>query len=138
MVATKRQGVKNHLRNLIALAKADGDLDRREMEYIIDLAKRNNVNLNVLTGMIKSADHVRFDRNMSKDEKFDMIFDYVSLMLADGVIDEEEMKICSDAARNLGFHNNIVSLLVRQISNGITEGTERSELKEKANVLLNY
>ncbi|QIX60163.1 TerB family tellurite resistance protein [Hymenobacter lutimineralis] len=130
--------VKSHLANLAALAKADGHIDEREMNFIVAVGKKNGMRADDVRSIVASAT----DRAMlvpdNDSERFDQIFDLVDMMLADGVVDDHEMDFCIDMAEKLGFRKAIVGVLVRKISLGVKDGLPRDQIKEESQSFLNY
>lgn len=129
---------KNHIKNLIALAKADGKLDKKEVSLIKKLAKDNGVKLSKVQYWLKQNHIVDINPDASIDQKFDQIYDLVQLMLADGKVDEEELEFCSQVAKNLGFKKTIVGLLVRKISMSASVGMNKDRIKEESGNFLHY
>ena len=60
------------------------------------------------------------------------------MMLADGIVDENEMEFCINMAAKLGFKKSIVGVLVRKISMGVKDGLTRDSIKQEAQSFLNY
>ena len=131
--------IKSHLLNLAALAKADGHIDAREMNFIIAVGKKNGINSTEVQSLVSgSKGFENSDLPTNDSERFDQIFDLVDMMLADGVVDETEMDFCIIMAEKLGFRKAIVGVLVRKISQGVKDGLPRERIKDESNSFLNY
>ncbi|GAA4365710.1 hypothetical protein GCM10023185_36250 [Hymenobacter saemangeumensis] len=130
--------IKSHLANLAALAKADGHIDEREMRFIIAVGKKNGINAADVQALVSGAKGAGNDLPTNDSERFDQIFDLVDMMLADGVVDENEMDFCIMMAEKLGFRKAIVGVLVRKISQGVKDGHPKERIKEESNAFLNY
>ena len=130
--------IKGHLLNLAALAKADGHIDEREMNFIIAVGKKNGLNAAKVRDLVSGAQGQSTDLPHTDSERFDQIFDLVDMMLADGVVDETEMEFCIVMAEKLGFRKAIVGVLVRKISMGVKDGFPRERIKEESLQFLNY
>ncbi len=131
--------VKGHLLNLAALAKADGHIDAREMNFIIAVGKKNGINSTEVQSLVSGSKGLEnSDLPTNDSERFDQIFDLVDMMLADGVVDETEMDFCIMMAEKLGFRKAIVGVLVRKISQGVKDGLPRERIKDESNSFLNY
>lgn len=128
--------VKSHLVNLVALAKADGHIDEREMNFIVAVGKRNGMRADDIRSLVGNASNVHLVIPDNDSERFDQIFDLVDMMLADGVVDDTEINFCVDMAEKLGFRKDIVSVLVRRISQGVKDGFPREQIKEDAQAFL--
>ena len=130
--------IKGHLLNLAALAKADGHIDAREMNFIIAVGKKNGISTSEVQALVSGANGTSNDLPTNDSERFDQIFDLVDMMLADGIVDDTEMDFCIMMAEKLGFRKAIVGVLVRKISQGVKDGHPRERIKEESTQFLNY
>jgi uncharacterized membrane protein YebE (DUF533 family) len=130
--------IKSHIVNLAALAKADGHIDEREMNFIVAIGQKNGMRAAEVRNVVANASAVNLMLPDNDSERFDQIFDLVDMMLADGVVDDHEMEFCIDMAGKLGFRKAIVGVLVRKISMGVKDGLPREQIKEETQSFLNY
>ena len=130
--------IKSHLLNLAALAKADGHIDAREMNFILAVGKKNGMSSSDVQALISDSKDATADLPTNDSDRFDQIFDLVDMMLADGVVDDTEMDFCIMMAEKLGFRKAIVGVLVRKISQGVKDGIPRERIKEESTSFLNY
>ncbi len=130
--------IKGHLCNLAALAKADGNVDDREMNFIVTVGKKNGVSASEVRKLVAGNTNCVSDLPSNDSERFDQIFDLVDMMLADGIIDETEMDFCIIMAEKLGFRQAIVSMLVRKISQGVKDAIPRERIKDDSLLLLKH
>jgi uncharacterized membrane protein YebE (DUF533 family) len=130
--------IKSHIVNLAALAKADGHIDEREMNFIVAIGQKNGMRAAEVRNVVANTSAVNLMLPDNDSERFDQIFDLVDMMLADGVVDDHEMEFCIDMAGKLGFRKAIVGVLVRKISMGVKDGLPREQIKEETQSFLNY
>ena len=130
--------IKGHLCNLASLAKADGHIDDREMNFIITVGKKNGMSAPNVRKLVSGQTNCDSDVPTNDSERFDQIFDLVDMMLADGIVDETEMDFCIMMAEKLGFRKAIVGVLVRKISQGVKDAMPRERIKEESLSFLNY
>ncbi|AWM32695.1 TerB family tellurite resistance protein [Hymenobacter nivis] len=130
--------IKGHLCNLAALAKADGHIDEREMNFIITVGKKNGMGATEVRKIVAGNTNCLSDLPNTDSERFDQIYDLVDMMLSDGIVDENEMDFCIMMAEKLGFRNAIVGVLVRKISQGVKDGLPEDRIKEESLSFLNY
>ncbi len=130
--------IKGHLCNLAALAKADGHVDEREMNFIIAVGQKNGVSAQEVRKLVTGDTRCLADLPTNDSERFDQIFDLVDMMLADGTVDETEMDFCIIMAEKLGFRKAIVAILVRKISQGVKDGLPKERIKDESLGFLNY
>ncbi|RAK70511.1 TerB family tellurite resistance protein [Hymenobacter edaphi] len=130
--------VRSHIHNLAALARVDGHIDEREMNFLVAVGKKNGLNANDVRSAVSNASSHVLHIPDNDSERFDQIFDLVDMMLADGVVDDNEMDFCIDMAEKLGFRKAIVGVLVRKISMGVRDGLPREQIKEESQAFLNF
>ena len=130
--------IKSHLLNLGALAKVDGHIDSTEMNYLITIGTKNGLKPDDVRTLLAHTDKVKLEIPTNDSERFDQIFDLVEMMLADGIVDDNEMDFCIDMASKLGFRKAIVGVLVRKISMGVKDGHSRDHIKKETQSFLEY
>jgi uncharacterized tellurite resistance protein B-like protein len=129
---------KNHLKNLVALAKADGVFSESEKEYIFKIGEKSGLKTQEIESLLADpiTEEVKVPNNDS--DRFDQIYDLVQMMLADGSIDDNEMDFCIKMAEKLGFRKAIVGILVRKISIGLTSGLDKEAIKRESENFLDF
>jgi len=134
----KVRAQKLHLKNLVALAKADGVISEAELELIYKAGERNGLKTYEMDSLIADTEAGDIEAASNDADRFDQIFDLVQLMLADGAINDEEMDFCIQIAQKLGFRKAIVGVLVRKISMSLANGQAKSSIKEEAENFLTF
>lgn len=129
--------IKSHILNLGALAKIDGHVDSAEMNYIIAIGTKNGLKQEEVRSLLANAQSVKFEMPANDSERFDQIYDLVEMMLADGIVDDNEMDFCVEMAEKLGFKKAIVGVLVRNISLGVRDGQSREHIKQESQGFFN-
>ena len=106
----KTKLLKNHLRNLVALSSADGNIDDSEKEILIKIGTRNGLKKVEVEKIIDNPGNTNFVPATSDDERFEQIYDLVELMLADGIAEDNELHFCVEMAEKLGFRKAVVGV----------------------------
>ncbi|MBC5772539.1 TerB family tellurite resistance protein [Pontibacter sp. KCTC 32443] len=130
--------LKSHLTNLGALAKIDGHIDPAEINFIISIGTRHGMRASEVKDLLSGSSKITPQLPSNDSERFDQIYDMVEMMLADGIVDENEMDFCMHMATKLGFKKAVVGVLVRKISTGVKDGLSREQIKNDAQSFLNY
>ncbi|MEP1033964.1 hypothetical protein [Ekhidna sp.] len=105
-------------RALVGIAQADGDFDSSEKEFIRHLADLEGLSLKELKELLKSADKTEnLIKNLSFDDKVDILIYTVKLMKIDGKVLLSEIKFSEKVAKALGFEEKAIGFL-----SGIIEG----------------
>jgi uncharacterized membrane protein YebE (DUF533 family) len=129
--------VKSHIQNLGALAKIDGHVDSTEMQFIIAIGKKNGMKPEEVRALLANSNSAHFVMPENDSDRFEQIYDLVEMMLADGIIDDNEMDFCIEMAEKLGFRKAVVGVLVRKITMGVKDGQRREDIKLDAHNFLN-
>ena len=129
--------VRNHITNLGVLARIDGHLDSSELNYIITVGQKNGLKADDVRSLIANGEKAQFHLPENDSERFDQLYDLVEMMLADGIVDDNEMEFCMMMAGNLGFRKDVVGVLVRKITMGVKDGFSREDIKNDSKAFLN-
>jgi len=130
----KTKNLKSHLANLVAIANSDGDFSVAEKRLVFDIGIKNGLSIDEVKKIIKSdAKSIEFKAPDNDTERFEEVYDLVSMMQADGVCSEDEMENCIEIAEKLGFRNAITGVLVRRIVT--LQNAEPKKNKEEIKIL---
>jgi len=122
---------KSHFKNLLAVAMADGKLDNIEFEHIMNLARKCYMSQDEVQRVIDNPELINFYAPKTNEERFNQIYDLVTVMLIDGQIDERERSLCKVFAMKLGYKTVLVDKLVNDIiENAIVGVAKEVALKE--------
>lgn len=113
---------KSHFKNLLAVAYADGNLENVEFDYIMLLAQKCYTTEDEVRRVIDHPQEIDFVPPKTARERFDQVYDLVTVMLVDGEIHPKEMKLCKTFAIKLGFRPQIVDDLVEGIIQNVIKG----------------
>ena len=111
---------KSHLRNLIALAMKDGQLDRREKDLLEIIAQEWGLSSDEIGVIEADPNKIEFVVPDSPDTRFAMLYDTVEMAIIDGELKRAELDICDALAHRLGFPAHAI----RTIIDGILEGNK--------------
>jgi len=132
----KKKQVKNHIKNLVSLSSADGNIDESEKEILIRIGTKKGLNRNEIQKIIDNPGNVDFLPASTDEERFEQIYDLVELMLADGVAEDNELHFCVEMAEKLGFRKAVVSVLIRKITLSLLEGLDKETIKKEVRAFL--
>lgn len=108
-----------HLKNLLALAAADGVVQKEELAAIAVVMAREGMTTSDLERCMKHPDSIKFVQPTSDYDKLRYIKDMVSLMMVDGDLDENEMMVCMLTAEAFGYRHEVVGKMIKDIINEI-------------------
>lgn len=114
---------KSHLKNLISVAMSDGNMDENEAKALLSVAMRLNINEGDVRQMVTNYRDIRFVLPKERKNRIQQFWDIIMIILADGKIEEHEMKIFENFATKLGIRKAIIAGLIRKF----TEWTDKKE-----------
>lgn len=117
---------RSNLKNLVALACADGIVDDSEMEVLQDVAENAGVSEDELKDWIKRGDEFIHVIPEKEEDRETQLIQMLSLAIADGEFSESEYELCKTVAGRLGFTETELKLIIKLSFSG-------SQSFEKAN-----
>lgn len=127
---------KSHLKNLVSLAKLDGHVSKEEFDFLLKVAARNGVHENDIRKMLDRTSAISVSKPENDNERFEIIYDLIEMVLADGIMEEAEIDFAIDLSVKLGFRPAISGVLVRKIAVDIIEGKTKADIQEKVKSFL--
>ena len=109
----------SHVKTLLALAFADGKLEKNEITAIAAFAARENVDVEEVQKMLDGKDNVNFIPPQTEEDKIQYLHDLVLLMIADGNINEKEYALCKAVADQFGYREEVIDALLKKIIDDI-------------------
>jgi uncharacterized tellurite resistance protein B-like protein len=112
----------SHLRNMYEMAMADGHLDEDELSLLKKTAVEHKLNESAVEDIRSNPNRYEFNLPISDEDRIYQFYEIVQMMVADGYIDVNEMKLCMLFARKFGFDpfkaDELVDILVQEIRAG--------------------
>jgi uncharacterized tellurite resistance protein B-like protein len=118
----------DHLKNVVALAQADGRLDAGEMAIIQKVALAAGVSEDELQDILDDPAELKIAAAASQTQRIEQFYDLILTMLVDGQIDKEESKLCFDVAAILGFEESMVQTLIGDVIESIRSELDPAEV----------
>ncbi len=106
---------KSHIRNLVRIAGADGNIDDSEYKLLLRIARKYEIGEEVVQEIIEQVDTLPFTPPSSKEERYVQLWNLGRMVMADGVKDPDELSKISRFAIGLGFKAEIVPGLVNEV-----------------------
>jgi uncharacterized tellurite resistance protein B-like protein len=126
-----KASAKSHMRNLIEIAAADGNLGTEEHRLLEYAAIRNNISAAQLKAIQNNTSKVRFEVPGNEKEKFNQLYDLVHMMTVDKSIHAEELRLCEIFAIKFGYRKEVVRQMIEIIRQSIETWTGPKETMEK-------
>jgi len=122
---------RSHFKNLFAVARADGKVDRDEMDLVVGLAEKFHMSTDEVTKIIRNPDSVTLVTPKTQEERVEHLYDLVSVMMVDGKIDEKELFLCKSLAVKLGCGEETIDSLIRDLIEQAMKGIEPGKAVER-------
>lgn len=120
----KSVATKSHLDNLIQIAKIDGYYDEIEKDYLLKVAQSYNIPARNIEEVEKYSHKISMAEPENKEMIYRQLYELVGMMLADGVVHNQEIELCARFAEEMGVAQSngmiFISNLVKEIEKGAT------------------
>lgn len=123
----KRQD-KEHFKHLIQIALADGIIRDSEMAMLQRLGKNMGFTDPEIDDLLATANNLAYNPPYELEKRFDQLYGIIKMVLADGNIDSNQMRLASVIAIKSGFVNDEIPALLELLLNGIEKGDDEEHL----------
>jgi hypothetical protein len=127
--STKKQNIDFFV-HLVRIALADDIISKNEMELLHEIGTKLGFSDHKIDDMIATTDKSDYIPPYELSERFEQVFEIVKMMLADGLVDKNEMRLASSFAIKSGFIETEIPRLLVLLINGIKDGKNEEELFE--------
>ena len=124
---------KNHIKNLLALAKADGVMHPKEEALLYKIAKRYGLKDRQVKLLMDTDE--KFDMNVpdNHNDKMNLLYDLILMVYADERVDKHEIEFCEEAVRRFGMKKQLVGWLLAEFKRGTPPPPDEwEEIKREA------
>ena len=124
---------KNHIKNLLALAKVDGHMHEDEERLLYKIGKRYGLKDRQIKELIESKEKRKVVVPDNHNDKMNLLYDLLLMIYADDVVDKHEIEFFEDAVKRFGMKKEIVKWLLKAFPKGTPlPADEWEELKLEA------
>lgn len=121
--------LKTHFANLYHVALIDHQLQKEELHLLYVIGERNGLSRNEIREVITQTQTQGFNIPQSFEKRVSMLFDLVSMMVADGRLDEREAILCNHLTKEMELPLSMVNDLVKLIVSAQIEELSAEELQ---------
>ena len=118
------------------MAWIDGRLDDAEQTLLMRIAKKYSVSKAQLDRIRENPDIIKFVIPEDEDEKFSQLYDLVHMMIADDVIEDEEIELIKIFAKKFEYRSEAINDLIDSIIKNISNGQNAIETKKRVEFLI--
>lgn len=114
--------------NLVAVALADGHITHEEYDLLYIVGKRFGANAEEVDEIITAYKFLTFEGPSEMDDKLRQLISLNRMMLADGIVDEKELRLINSFASGLGFDESTTAAYIKRISDMVLQDHLDSEI----------
>jgi uncharacterized tellurite resistance protein B-like protein len=104
----KRLKNLNHLSYLALMAKADDSFDKKEQEFYFFMADKLNIGPVTAKKLLDHPEDVQLKNPRFLDHRKQVLTDVLTIMVANKVIDDQELALCRKFAEFMNFDTEVV------------------------------
>jgi len=133
-----------HLKNLVALAYADGSIEESEMKLLTNSAGEMGISEETLNHWVENAEEILIDIPDDDEQREDHLISMITMAAADGFFSQDEYDLCKLISDKLGYdglsralkrsmnRSNLKNLVALACADGVVDDSEMEVLKESA------
>jgi hypothetical protein len=124
---------KNHLKHLLALANADGNIHEKELVLLFKLGKKYGLKDWQIQNLVDSKEKFKLNIPDNFYDRMNLLYDLILMVYADGVVEKREIAFCEDVAIKFKMKKSIVKWLLENFEKGTPPPPDEwEEIKEQA------
>jgi uncharacterized tellurite resistance protein B-like protein len=124
---------KNHIKNLLALARADGSMHDKDQQLLFKIGKRYGIKKRHVQELIDSNEKFTVIVPDNHNDKMNLLYDLILMVYADDVIDDHEVQFCEEVVERFGMKKELVQWMLREFDRGTPPPPDEwEEIKEEA------
>ncbi|MFZ6011890.1 MAG: hypothetical protein ACOYXT_16230 [Bacteroidota bacterium] len=124
---------KNHIKNLLALAKADGHMHPKEEKLLYKIGARYGLKDRQVKTLLESDEKFEIIVPDNHNDKMNLLYDLVLMVYADDVIDKHEIEFCETTVKKFGMKKELVKWLLTEFEKGTPPPPDEwDEIKRQA------
>jgi uncharacterized membrane protein YebE (DUF533 family) len=106
---------KNHIKNLLSLAKADGFVHDKEKAVLMKIGRRYGLKDRQIIQLMESDEKFNLNVPDNHKDKMNLLYDLMLMVFADGVVDKNETAFVEDVVKQFGMKKEIVKWLIEEV-----------------------
>lgn len=123
-----RKQDKEHFRHLIQVALADGIIEDTELKMLHRFGKNLGFTDPEIDDLLELTKNSAYNPPYELSKRFEQLYGIVKMVLADGKIDNNEMRLTTGLAIKSGFIENEIPAVLSLLINGIKNGEDEEDL----------
>ena len=116
----ERRQDRSHFRNMVLIAKADGEISAEEVELLHKMGQKISLSEAQVQEIIKDPKKLEIIPPSDRVERFEQMVELIQMVQVDGKVDDNEMKLLERVAVGIGYKDlddvdveSILALIIR-------------------------
>lgn len=126
-----KKRAKSHFKNLLAVALADGILDKVELDNLFKISRRYYITREELQSLIDNPTQISFNPPANKEDRNTQLYNLIQMMMVDGEVDPNEFRMCMSFGVGLGFEPQLIEDTVKKVMDRIEAGADKDDIIEE-------
>jgi uncharacterized membrane protein YebE (DUF533 family) len=123
-----RKQDKEHFSHLIQIALADGKIDDAELKMLFRFGSKMGFTTPEIEDLLEAGKNLAYIPPYELSKRFEQLYDVVKMVYADGIIDNNEMRLATGLALKSGFIEEDIPDLLALLIKGIKNGDDEDDL----------
>lgn len=119
--------LKSHFLRLYQIAIVDDSFSLLELKMLYEFAKERDIPNEEINKILLTAD-VEFTIPVTVEKRIEYLFDFASMILADGVVTEDEKNVMKKYCRNFDFKDENIEELCQYLLDSVKNGKSKDEI----------
>lgn len=124
----ERKQDKEHFIHLIQIALADGKIEDVELQMLQRIGSKLGLTKPEVDDLLATNKQSEYIPPYELSKRFEQLYDVIKMVYADGVIDENEMRLASGLSMKSGFAEEEIPTLLSVLIEGIKRGDDEEDL----------
>jgi uncharacterized tellurite resistance protein B-like protein len=121
---------KDFFVHLVRIAKADDIMNHSELTLLNRIGKNLGFTEPEINNLIETTSKSDYDPPYELSKRFAQVYEILKMTLADGHIENQEMRLAKEFALKSSFNETEIPSLLVLLINGIRDGKDEEELFE--------
>lgn len=121
---------KQHFKNLLSIAFADGILDKAELDFIFKKSGKYYLLTEDVEGIVSNVIHPTPLKIEDSERKSAMMLDLIEMMFLDSEISDSQLRQCSIFGVSIGYSDQNIESLVNQSVEKLEAGESKANVQK--------
>jgi len=119
---------KSHVKNLVRIAQADGEITEDELKLIFKVGSRHGLTKEEVQEILDHPETVQFNPPSDLEKKLERFIGLMHMVLVDGVIDEAESALIRRIGIGLGLAEEKILAYAEKSTEMIQNGEDTDDI----------